>query len=156
MDNRVFRDAMGKFATGITIVTIQDDKHVHGMTVNAFMSVSLEPKLIAISIDKKTRMYDKINENTVFGVSILTEDQKDLSKVFSRQQDQDDPIPYMYLEGAPILPQFIVALSCKEYQTVVAGDHKIVIAEVLDLQINEKNDNPIMYYSGNYHTLKGR
>ncbi|QDP40307.1 flavin reductase family protein [Radiobacillus deserti] len=153
MNNREFRDAMGKFATGITVITIRDEEQIHGMTVNAFMSVSLEPKLIAISLGNKTRIYQKLTTHSWFGISVLTKKQKSLAKVFARQQDLSEPIDFACIEEVPVLPNSMVMFACKADYTVEAGDHKIVIAEVRDFQINEQENNPILYYSGSYSTL---
>src|SRR5699024_12340005 len=89
MHDRLFRDAMGKFATWITIVSIDYGGEILGMTVNAFMSVSLDPKLIAISIDEKASMYNKLQETKKFGVSILAEEQKDISMIFAKQKEKE-------------------------------------------------------------------
>src|SRR5690625_7419277 len=78
MDEKLFRKAMSKFATGITVVTIDDEDEVQGMTVNAFMSISLNPKLIAVSIGDQASLYEKILEKKQFGLNILSDQQKDL------------------------------------------------------------------------------
>ncbi len=152
MDNRFFRDAMGKFATGITIVTTEYNGEIMGMTVNAFMSVSLDPKLIAISIDEKARMYDKLQETKNFGLSILTEDQKDLSMIFAKQKHSDRDISYLRQDNIPVIKDSIATLSCRVRETADAGDHKIFIAEVTDVKMN--GGDPVLFYSGQYHTLK--
>ncbi|MFB4169126.1 flavin reductase family protein [Virgibacillus sp. JSM 102003] len=152
MDNRLFRDAMGKFSTGITIVTTEYNGDIMGMTVNAFMSVSLDPKLIAISIDEKARMYDKLQETKCFGLSILTEEQKDLSMIFAKQKDSDSDISYLKQDNIPVLKDSIATLSCRVKKTADAGDHKIFIAEVTDVKMN--GGEPILFYSGQYRTLK--
>lgn len=151
MDERLFRDAMGKFATGITIVSINDNGKNIGMTVNAFMSISLDPKLIAVSIDERASMYDKLYKTEKFGVSILKENQKDLSMIFARQKEQDREIEFVDLDGVPVLGNSLAALSCKVTDKVKAGDHLIYIAEVTDLTINE--GLPILYFGGKYRKL---
>ncbi|SEQ54535.1 NADH-FMN oxidoreductase RutF, flavin reductase (DIM6/NTAB) family [Virgibacillus subterraneus] len=151
MDNRLFRDAMGKFATGITIVTTEYNGEIMGMTVNAFMSVSLDPKLIAISIDEKARMYDKLQVTKKFGLSILTEDQKDLSMIFAKQINNDREIAYLRQDNIPVLDASIATLSCHVKETANAGDHMIFIAEVTDVKMN--GGDPILFYGGQYHTL---
>lgn len=151
MDKRIFRDAMGKFATGITIVTTEYDGEVMGMTVNAFMSVSLDPKLIAISIDEKARMYDKLQKTKKFGLSILSEEQKELSMIFAKQMDKDRDISFLRQDDIPVLDDSIATLSCHIKETAKAGDHMIFIAEVSDLKMN--GGDPILYYGGRYHTL---
>lgn len=151
MDDRQFRDAMGKFATGITIVTIDEEEAPQGMTVNAFMSVSLHPKLIAISIDYSASLYDQLYSKNKFGISILTKEQKELAQVFARQKQQTDPIHYQQLDGVPILENAMAALACKVKDKIPAGDHLMYIAEVTDLIINE--GDPTLFFGGQYREL---
>src|SRR5690625_5500062 len=94
---------MGKFVTGITVVTTKDDKDIHGMTVNAFMSISLDPKLIAISIDENASMYTKLQETKRFGISILKEEQKEISMIFAKQMERDREIQYTFQDGVPVI-----------------------------------------------------
>ena len=81
MDDRLFRDAMGKFATGVTVILTETEGEPHGMTANAFMSVSLTPKLVVISIKENARMLAKIQDSKKFSVNILAENQEDISKI---------------------------------------------------------------------------
>lgn len=152
MNDRVFRDAMGKFATGITIVTTEYKQEIVGMTVNAFMSVSLDPKLIAVSIGDAASMYDTLQKTNKFGVSILTEDQKEISMFFAKQTKEDPNINYITQNEVPVIKNSLVTISCKVKDMVKAGDHMIFIAEVTDLTINE--GKPILYASGDYCTLQ--
>ncbi len=85
MDDRLFRSAMGKFATGVTVLTTKADGIVHGMTANAFMSVSLNPKLVMISIGEKARMLPKIQQSQNFVIYILSEEQESISRLFAGQ-----------------------------------------------------------------------
>lgn len=151
MDDRLFRDTMGKFATGITIVTLEEDNQVYGMTVNAFMSVSLHPKLIAISIDESASLFNKIMQADKFGVSILSEDQEDYSKYFARQKSDTEPVTYKKLDNVSVLEDPIAALSCRKDSTFKAGDHVIVVAEVTDLMVDEKD--PVIFFGGKYRKL---
>lgn len=151
MDERLFRDAMGKFATGITIVSMNDEGKNIGMTVNAFMSISLNPKLIAVSIDESASMYDKLNNTEKFGISILKEDQQELSMIFARQKEKDREIEFVDLDGVPVLKDALATLSCKVINKVKAGDHLIYIAEVTDLTIDE--GSPILYFGGKYRKI---
>lgn len=154
MDNRLFRDAMGKFATGITIVTMDDKEEHIGMTVNAFMSVSLDPKLIAISIDENASMYSKFQEGKTFAVNILAEEQKDVSMVYAKQKEKDKEILFDYLDNTPVLKEAMVNIACKVKDSVKAGDHMIFIAEVTDLRINQDEALPVLYFNGKYQTLQ--
>ena len=108
MDERLFRDAMGKFATGITIVSINDNNEYRGMTVNAFMSISLNPKLIAVSIDENAGMYDKLKNTTKFGVSMLKEEQRDLSMIFARQKEKDRVIEFIVRATSQLLKMHLL------------------------------------------------
>ncbi|MFS0560446.1 flavin reductase family protein [Terribacillus sp. 179-K 1B1 HS] len=152
MDNRTFRDAMGKFATGITIVTTDVAGEAKGMTVNAFMSVSLEPKLIAVSIDKKASLYEILQTNPTFGVSVLKEEQKDVSMVFAKQKVQEEPVPITMLQDVPVVDGALVNLACKAVDKVIAGDHVIIIGEVEDLVL--RDGDPVLYFGGNYREIK--
>jgi len=152
MDERLFRDAMGKFATGITVVSIYDHYEPIGMTVNAFMSISLDPKLIAISIDEDAGMYDQLKNTKTFGVSLLKEEQKDLSMIFARQKEKDREIEFIEQNNVPVINNSLATLSCEVDQKVEAGDHLIIIAEVTDLTIQD--GLPILYFGGKYRTIK--
>lgn len=152
MDERLFRDAMGKFATGITIVTIDDKGKNIGMTVNAFMSISLNPKLIAVSIDEKASMYDKLDKTETFGVSILKEEQKDYAMIFAKQKEKDREIIFMEQDGVPVIKDALATLSCKVQDKVRAGDHLIYIAEVTDLKMSD--GEPVLYFGGKYRSIE--
>ena len=151
MSSHQFRHAMSKFATGITIVTSQVNDEVRGMTVNAFMSVSLEPKLITISVDKKTNFYKNHKDIERFGISVLREEQKDISMIFAKQVNKayDD---FGILDDVPVINNALTTLACTVSQTVEAGDHLLVIAEVDAIQMND--GNPILYFDSKYRTLR--
>ncbi|MFD2045770.1 flavin reductase family protein [Ornithinibacillus salinisoli] len=151
MDGRLFRDAMGKFATGITIVAIREEEEVRAMTVNAFMSISLEPKLIAISIDKRASMHNRFELSSKFGISILADDQKELSMIFAKQMEKDRHVPFTTLDGAPVINNSLTTLSCQVNDRIDAGDHTIVLAEVHAL--NLKDGDPLVFYEGNYRGI---
>ena len=152
MDDRLFRDAMGKFATGITVVTVDYENEIMGMTVNAFMSVSLDPKLIAISIDESASMYDILQETKKFGVSILTKNQKDLSMIFAKQIEEDREINFLQQDDIPVIEDSFVTLSCHVQDMIKAGDHMIFIAEVSEIVINE--GEPLAYAESKYQSIK--
>ena|SRR5690625_3679902 len=151
MDERLFRDAMGKFTTGITIVTINHNNQYTGMTVNAFMSISLHPKLIAISIDENAGLYNQLKNTKNFGISMLKEEQKDLSMIFARQKEQDREIEFIEQDGVPVIKNSLATLSCEVDQKIKVGDHLIIIAKVTDLHIED--GSPILYFGGKYRTI---
>lgn len=152
MDDRLFRDAMGKFATGITIVTLKDNDEIFGVTVNAFMSISLSPKLIAISIDENASIYHRIQDVKSFGVSILKEEQKEIAMIFAKQIKKDREIDYFINDGTPVIRDSLGTLVCQVRDKVKAGDHMIIIAEVTELTVEE--GEPILYSDGNYRTVQ--
>src|SRR5699024_12654785 len=84
-----------------------------GMTVNGSMSVSLDPKLIAVSIGDQARMYTKLQETKEFGVSILSEDQRDYSMIFAKQKASDQAIPFTTLDGIPVIKGSLATIACK-------------------------------------------
>ncbi|HHU20219.1 MAG TPA: flavin reductase family protein [Bacilli bacterium] len=153
IDAKLFRQAMGQFATGITVVSANDKSGdgVKGVTVNAFMSLSLDPCLIAISLRNEATMTDHLNETDYFGVSILAEDQQDYSMIFSNQLQVEEPVKFDFLAGTPVLPGALVQLVCEKESEVVAGDHTIYIAKVNRIELNE--NAPLIYFGGQYRKL---
>ncbi|MCA1011424.1 flavin reductase family protein [Halobacillus halophilus] len=148
MDNRMFRTAMGKFATGVTVIVSEVEGQVHGMTANAFMSVSLDPKLVLISIDKKAKMNEVIQKSNQFTVNILSGDQKEMSMIFAGQIKEDKQVEFETVEGLPVIKDSLVSLVCNVYQAHEAGDHTLYVGEVINLNI--KDGDPLAFYEGKY------
>ena len=113
MDDRKFRNAMGKFASGVTVITTEADGEIHGMTANAFMSVSLNPKLVVISIDERAHMLEKIRGSKKFAVNILAADQQHLSMNFAGQLKEEIDIPFEELSGQAVLKGAIAQITCE-------------------------------------------
>lgn len=151
MDDRLFRDAMGKFATGVTVVTTQDENEIHGMTANAFMSVSLDPKLVVISIGHKARFLPKVQKSKKFAVNILAADQKKYSMAFAGQLKEDIEIVFDQLAGLPVLAGSLAQVSCEVVAEHVEGDHTLFIGKVLDIKVTE--GDPLVFYGGKYREL---
>ncbi|MCY7493674.1 flavin reductase family protein [Bacillus safensis] len=151
MDERVFRNAMGKFATGVTVITTEQNGEIHGMTANAFMSVSLNPKLILISIDQRAKMLNKINEAGTFAVNILAEDQKELSMQFAGQLKEKKEAEFDYMSGIPVIKGALANIVCKIYRKHAAGDHTIFLGEVVDIELRE--GAPLGFYEGKYSKI---
>ncbi len=153
IDSKLFRKAMGRFATGITVVSTLDQKteEVKGITVNAFMSISLDPYLIAISIRNQSSMITHLNENDQFGVSVLGEDQEKYSMIFANQIKSDQAVEFDWIDNTPVLPDALVQLVCEKESEVVAGDHTVYIAKVK--KIVTRDGDPLIYYNGEYREL---
>lgn len=152
MDGRTFRQAMGKFATGITVLTTEVAGEIHGMTANAFMSVSLNPKLILISIDKKANMLSKIRASNMFAVNVLAEEQQQYSMIFAGQLKEDEKVSFARLNGLPVLQDALLTLACQVYAEYEAGDHILFVGKVDELQMKE--GDPLLFYCGKYRSIK--
>jgi flavin reductase (DIM6/NTAB) family NADH-FMN oxidoreductase RutF len=151
MDDRQFRNAMGKFATGVTVIATEvEGEGVHGMTANAFMSVSLDPKLVVISIGEKAKILNKIKQSKQFSVNILAADQQELSMIFAGQI-KDKEVVFDRLDGKPVLPGSVVQIACEVSAEHVEGDHTLFIGKVTDIKIEEVE--PLVFYSGRYRSL---
>lgn len=148
MDDRVFRNTMGKFATGVTVITTKVGKDVHGMTANAFMSVSLNPKLITISVDNKANMLEKIQESGKFAVSILAEEQQDISMHFAGQKKKVDGIEFDLINNVPIVRDSLASIVCAAHDSYRVGDHTLFIGKVFEIDV--RDGDPLTFYQGKY------
>ena len=151
MDDRQFRTAMGKFATGVTVIATDVDGDVHGMTANAFMSVSLDPKLVVISIGEKARILEKIKQSKTFSVNILAADQQELSMIFAGQLKEHREVIFDRLDGKPVLAGAVAQIACEVSAEHVEGDHTLFIGRVTDIHLEDAE--PLIFYSGRYRSL---
>ncbi len=151
MDDRLFRTAMGKFTTGVTVITTEIAQNVHGMTANAFMSVSLDPKLIVVSIGEKANMNQYLQQTDRFAVSVLNASQEDLSAYFAGQIKEDREIEFDRFNGMPVIQDALANMTCTVYDSVIAGDHTLYIGEVTDLRIQE--GEPLGFFEGKYRKI---
>nr|WP_238941922.1 flavin reductase family protein [Bacillus sp. REN10] len=139
---------MGTFATGVTVITTELNGEVHGMTANAFMSVSLEPKLVMISIGQKAKMLDKIQQAGQFAVNILSENQQEVSMQFAGQLKDKKPVEFSRLGEMPVMKEALAAIVCSVYSEQTAGDHTLFIGEVQEIIVRE--GSPLTFYKGKY------
>jgi len=149
-----FRNALGSFATGVTIITaLGKNGQKIGMTANSFNSVSLTPPLILWSIERNTNCFDDFMAAEAFAVHILASDQKDLSDRFAKTgKDRFANIQCTEgLSGIPILPHYSTCFQCKMAQQYDGGDHVIITGTVTDFTDNERQ--PLLFYRGSYHSL---
>ena len=149
-----FRAALGRFASGVTVVTTRDAAgRFHGITVSAFCSVSLEPPLILVCIEKVTGSHGAIEQSGIFIVNILDRSQQALSEHFALQLPEKfaDIRYHPGVEGIPVLDDALVNLECRVTKTYDGGDHSIYIAEVENSEI--KDGSPLVYFHGNYREI---
>ena len=148
-----FRQALGQYATGITVITALDDGTPIGMTANSFASVSLDPPLVLWSVDNASPLYDGFARASHYAVHVLDASQQALSQRFS--DDDIDKFAGLNVERGtkdlPLLDQYIVLLQCEVVDRHRAGDHLILIGRVLDIQ--HGRGDPLLFHSGAYHKL---
>ncbi|WHX68860.1 flavin reductase family protein [Peribacillus frigoritolerans] len=151
MDDRQFRTAMGRFATGVTVIATEVEGEAHGMTANAFMSVSLDPKLVVISIGQKARILSKIQESGIFTVNILAADQQEMSMIFAGQI-KDRQVEFDRLDNKPVLSGAIAQVACEVSAEHIEGDHTLFIGKVTDIHLEEKE--PLIFSNGKYRSFE--
>lgn len=154
IDKNELRRIMGHFATGVTVITtISQDGTPYGLTANAFMSVSLEPPLLLISVDKKAESYPYFEQTRVFTISILRDDQEGLSRRFAVSGGNKFE-GVAYHRGAndvPILDDTLAHVECRLYATHDAGDHTLYLGEILEAETRE--GRPLLFYRGGYRAF---
>lgn len=133
-----FRRTMAQFATGVTVVTTVLENKFYGLTVNAFCSVSLNPALVLISIDKKTHTYPILTQSQVFGVNILNAQQQYLSERFARKDSGEgknfaDIKLHTGETGVPLFDEAMAYLECQVTACYEGGDHMLFLGQVVDL-----------------------
>jgi flavin reductase (DIM6/NTAB) family NADH-FMN oxidoreductase RutF len=151
-DQRAYRNALGNFATGVTIVTARASSgELMGMTANSFNSVSLDPPLILFSIDRKAYSLKTFEEAGSFAVNVLRDDQVDHSRIFAQPlNDKWSGVTYETWEtGAPIIAGTIASFDCKTYAIHDGGDHLIFVGRVLRF-IHDPEGRPLLYFRGSY------
>jgi len=155
--SKEFRDALGCFATGVCVVTCQTaDGRRHGVTVNSFSSVSLDPPLVLFSLDRGASTFAPFMEATHFAVNMLSREQIDLSRIFAeRAADRWNGVEYETWEtGSPILPGSLAALECDMHSRHDGGDHVIILGRVRGLR-RWPDRAPLLYFRGAYQALAG-
>lgn len=161
-----FKATLGYFASGVTVVTARDDSDHEedvAMTATAFMSVSLEPTLVLLSVGEGSRMYDLLEHQDEWAASVLHESQAHVSSRFAIRGRVSDRLLFEDLArhrgpatGALILDDALAALECRTVQRVAAGDHLLLVAQVLTVEQLRTEGRPLLHYLGQYRTLRDR
>jgi len=150
-----FRHALGRFASGVTVVTTRDaEGNLHGITVSAFCSVSLEPPLVLICIDVNTGSHHALAQTDSFVVNLLREDQQYISDRFaSYLPDKFESVKYHAgIDNLPVLEDALANLECRMVNSHLNGDHTIFIGQIERATVND--GKPLVYFHGNYRKLK--
>jgi flavin reductase (DIM6/NTAB) family NADH-FMN oxidoreductase RutF len=154
IDKNQLRQVMGHFVTGVTIITtVNKDGQMHGLTANAFTSVSLEPPLLLVSVDKKAESYPAFEESKVFTVNILADEQEALSRKFAVSGgNKFEGVAYRRgANGAAILDGTLAHIECTLYGAYEGGDHSLYLGEIQEAEVRE--GKPLVFYRGGYRAI---
>jgi flavin reductase (DIM6/NTAB) family NADH-FMN oxidoreductase RutF len=158
-DPDVLREALRFWTTGVTVVSSHHDGITHGMTVNSFTSLSLDPPLVSVSLEKITRTHQLVSDAGTFSVTILSWEQHALSDRFAGRESEDsnrfDGLESFTLEtGNPILSQGLAFFDCRVAAKHDAGTHTLFIGEVLSCGLLSKDDGqPLVYFNRGYRKI---
>jgi flavin reductase (DIM6/NTAB) family NADH-FMN oxidoreductase RutF len=148
IDRRALRNTLGRFATGVTIVSTASGDGIHAMTANAFTSVSLDPPLVLVSVDNRTRMHRLLPDTRRYGVSVLAAEHERLAMHFAGQSMSDHEDPFAWLGDVPVVADAIAHFACESYAEHEAGDHTLYIGEVRAFQA--RSGHPLVFHSGEF------
>jgi flavin reductase (DIM6/NTAB) family NADH-FMN oxidoreductase RutF len=147
-----FRRTLGMFATGVTIITTRSTEQVHGMTANAFMSVSLRPPLVLVSVDRRARMSNLLHEGTRFGVNVLEAGQAMLSDHFAGRPVTDTTEPrFELVHDTPLVEGALAHLVARVVRSYWGGDHSLFLGQVEYARYGE--GEPLLFHGGRYERL---
>ena len=146
------RRTLGMFATGVTVLTTRERDQVHGMTANAFMSVSLEPPLVLISVDRRTKMCALLHEGRNYGVSVLCESQSALSDRFAGRAVEGAPEPrFEVIHDTPLVEGALAHFVANITRSYWGGDHSLFLGRVEYARYGE--GTPLLFHGGRYERL---
>ena len=158
IDGKEFRTALGRFATGVTVVTAKTPTEARGMTANAFSSLSLDPPLVLVCYDNKASSLKMVQEAKKFAINFLAEEQKSTSDWFAGKgrdaEDQFADIPHEIGEnGSPVLTGNVGVLECDLHEELPGGDHTIVVGRVTRVVLEEEVRAPLLFYGSAYRKM---
>lgn len=148
-----FRQTLGRFASGVTVITATDGQERRGMTASAFVSVSLAPPVVLVSVDQRASMHALLLRETTnrYGVNILSATQRPLSDHFAGRPGDPEAVAWFEHEGLPLLGGSVAQLVCRKEQMIEAGDHTLFLGFVEYSRYTD--DDPLLYFRGQYHEL---
>lgn len=155
LDTSAFRKAMGLFATGVAVLALDTpDGNIVSMTANAITSVSLQPLLLLVCVEKRANMAAPLLQAAGFSLSFLAEDQARLSDYFAGRLSEDVPdFSFVPWQGGPLLDGCIAAIGCRRYEVFESGDHWIVQGEVIALHKPDSPAQPLIFFGSRYRAL---
>lgn len=158
VDRAAFRGALGRFASGVTVVTTVHDGIDHAMTASAFTSVSLEPPLVLVCCHRSSRFHDAVLLSGHWGVSILAEGGRKASAWFANkgrplEHQLADVAHHRGASGVPLLDDALAWLECTTTAVHDGGDHTILVGAVTGAGVRDEVDDPLLYYRSHYGTI---
>lgn len=151
IDSRSFRNALGRFATGVTVITISTQDGVHGMTANAFTSVSVDPPLVLVSVSRQARTHGYLSAARRFGVSILSVEQEAYAWHFAGRPRDGLKAPFVWKREVPLLQDALAHLVCGVEATYPGGDHTLFLGRVQELWY--RDGSPLTVFRGRFFGL---
>jgi flavin reductase (DIM6/NTAB) family NADH-FMN oxidoreductase RutF len=157
IDPLEYRSIIGSFATGVTVITAAADGEMQGMTANAITSLSLDPVMLLICVDRSSHTHRILEAGGAFTVNILGEHQQDVSRLFARKAEPERGTlrgqPFRIGKtGAPVLEDCLAFIECRVAEVHSGGDHTIFLGEVIDLGV-VKDVPPLLFFRGGYRSL---
>lgn len=157
IDAEKYKRTLARWTTGVTIVTARHGDRIHGMTVSAFCSVSLDPPLVLVCAATSSNTHQLIREAESFAVNILSEGQEELSQRFASRREEHRRFEGLECRrgttGCPYIPGAAATLDCRVVQTMESGDHVIYVGEVIESEFSERR--PLVYHRGAYRRITG-
>lgn len=157
LDRDTFKEVVSKFASGVTVVTTADDHGYHGVTVSSFCSVSLDPPLVLVCIDKSIQSHDLITSSPAFAVNVLSREQTFLAEQFSGQTPLADPkfsrVPHrISVTGLPLIEESTAWIECDVWRSYDGGDHTIFVGAAQRGELG-RQDDPLIYFDRGFTEL---
>lgn len=155
-DSREFRNAMGRFTTGVCVITVQPEDHAPiGMTVNSFASLSLDPPLLLWNLQNNSECYNMFVGAKSWAANVLAQDQLELSNQYAKkgQHELDKSHFRIGSSGAPVLRGALTTFECETWRTYDGGDHQILVGHVIGMN-NRPTGRPLVFYGGRYGELR--
>jgi len=150
-----FRDVLGHYASGLTVIAGIDDDGPVGFTCQSFYSVSLEPPLVSFSVMATSTSYPRIRATERFAINVLSHDQDDLARQFARSgSDKWAGVRWAAAaSGNPLIAGSLATVDCELWAEHEAGDHVIVVGRVVELEVAAQPTHPLLFYRGGFHRL---
>lgn len=152
IDQKKFRNALGCYLTGVTVITTSVLNKMVGVTANSFSSVSLDPPLVLWSIDKNSSRYNMMSNAENYAINVLSSSQKNVAVEFVKNKDPFKKIDFILgINDVPIIENSSAVFECETKDIFDGGDHSIILGKVINFSFNERK--PLFFYKGDFGSL---